>query len=789
MKLQKKLNIKLLRELRLAWAQLISIAAVIGIGIAVLFGFRSTYTSLDLSRNQFYSDAQFADVFARVKKAPLSILQKVRSLEGVQQVDARLEFDSLLFLKNRTEPGVGRFISIPDGLNSNLNQLLILEGQRPRAQSLSEVVVSEGFFKWHQYKLGDRIQATLNGQKREFQIVGVGVSPDNITAHPPGSPLPDDVHFALFWINASALSMFYDMESSFNSVSLRVSNQNQLPAVKQQLDQILDRYGSAGAFDRSQQPSAVSVENELTQLQVQALTIPFLFFIAAAFILNIVISRQITAQRAEIATLKAVGYYDREIGFYYFKYAGLIVTIGTLIGLGVGAGIGKWMIDLYGTFFHFPSLRYLYSVPDFLIAFVIALVTVIAGVWSSLRRLFQLPPAEAMRPPAPVSYRNDRLDQSFWFQNLATQTKLTVRSILSSALKTFASGLGFCFAIVILITGLFWSDSMDRLTLIHYRFEQRETGSIQTTHPLERKAVTEIANLSGVLYAEGYRRVPVKVRFENKEKHTALTGFPLNPKLRSLVNPSFRNIVVPENEILVSRVLVDQLGFQTGDTIEVEVVEEKKPKFQLKVTRVVDLLMSNELITSRSHLRRVIQSDDRVDQILFQSIANEAVLHTQLKEMPHVLNVSYKLGAMKFFEENAETFLIYFAAILSFFAGIIAFGVTFNSLRVTLAERDWELATLRILGFTKPEVFKLLLLEVVFVFFAFLPLGIVMSYYSARWLLSEMMTDAFSIPFVIDKITYFWATSVVLMSIAVSGFFIYRLIAKSDMVETLKARS
>ena len=786
MKLQ--LKKKLIREMMHLKLQVFSIAMVVGIGVAVMFGFSSTYESLKTSRDVFYQSSGFSDIFLRTKKAPSSVSHQLEKLEGVVRVETRLEYDALLSLPDMVEPAVGHLISIPDGRQPEMNQLSLLQGRLPTELSTEEIVVSEGFFKAREFRLGDQFSASLNGKRRELTIVGVGVTPEHVLALQPGSPMPDDNHFTLIWINESVLKASYDMRAAFNSAVIKTQPGVLTEAIISKIDKILDKYGGVGAYGRDKQGSYVYVREELKQLQVQAMTIPVVFFLVAAFILNVVMSRMIRSQRGEIATLKALGFHNFEISSYYYQIALTIVGLGAIFGLIVGAWIGSTMIDLYAKYYHFPTLTYDFSITHFLTALAVSFGTAAVGVYSSLKKIFKLSPAEAMRPPTPHNFHHSLIERATWFRALRTRQRMMLRGVLSFPGKSLMTGLGLCFSVVILISGLFWNDSMDFLLLAQYSFAQKETGSIQLTHALSSKAVFEVARLPGVIEAEGYRNTPVKVTYQTREQKTVMKGLPDSPRLIGLVNEELQELPIPETGILISRILANQLNVEVGDVVDVEVTEGRKPKFSLKVEKIFEGLMNTEILTSRAVLADILNTDDLVDQVLFRSYSDPTVLYAKLKEMPNVLSISYRDSIVAFFKDNAAKFILVFAFILSVFAGAIGFGVAFNSMRVALAERDWELSTLQILGFTTFEVFQLIMGEILLLLIAFLPLGWLLGYLMSGAYIDAMTMESFRIPFVIEPATFFFATVILVLSTILSGWVIYRIISNSDMVATLKSR-
>ncbi|MCB9025829.1 MAG: FtsX-like permease family protein [Bdellovibrionaceae bacterium] len=782
------LNRKLIRDLINIKAQVFSISLIVGLGVAVLFGFTSTYSTLKMSRDYFFKEAKFADLFIPIKKAPLHTLSEIRELNGVAKAEARLEFDALLSISSMKEPGVVHFVSIPDGQMPTFNKIFLNSGRLPSTVSTDEVVVSEGFFKAHKLQLGATFFATLNGIRKKFRIVGVGVSPEYIIALNGTSPFPDDLHFVVAWINQSVLEATFDMRASFNSALVKIRPGVLEEKIKYLLDENLNKYGSRGAYGRDRQISSVFINEELKQLQVNATTVPLIFFLVAAFILNVVLSRLVNTHRGEIATLKALGYFDRSIFNYYFKIGSIIVLSGTLFGLVMGLWIGHSMMKLYAEFYHFPLLSYDFKFSQIVLSFLISILTAFVGVYTSLKNIFSLPPAEAMRPSAPASFHKGMYETSFLFNELKMRARMTIRGVFTFSRRSLMTGLGMSLAIVLLISGLFWQDSINHLITAQYSFVQKETGSIMLTHAIRPNAIFEVLRLPGILEAEGFRNLGVRVHFQNKVQNTTLKGFPENSSLQGIINEKMEDIQLPQTGIFVSRILAKQLEVQEGDIIEIEVLERKKPKIKLEIKKIVDSFLSNELFTSRKIISDLMDSDDLINSILFRSIGNNSELYTRLKELPSVLAISYKDSALKTFNETSAKFLLVFAFILSIFAGAIGFGVVYNNMRVTLAERDWELATLRILGFTIPEVFLTLIAEISFIFVFSIPIGWFLGLLNSKWLISKMSMDAFQIPFIFNPGTFMFSTLILLFSGVLSAAFIFKRVKKMDLVATLKSR-
>ncbi|MCB0391912.1 MAG: FtsX-like permease family protein, partial [Bdellovibrionales bacterium] len=735
------LSKKLFRDLLDLKSQILSIGLIVGLGISVFFGFTTTFESMKSSRDLFYTTYNFSDLFVPLKKAPFYMLNRIKELDGVAQVEARITQEALLSIKGFSDTGLVSFVSIPDGKQPQINKIYLHRGRLPDVNANDEVVVSENFFKAHNLKLEDTFFATMNGYKKSFRIVGVGVSPEYIIAMQPGSPFPDDKHYVVAWVNQSVLETSYDMRSSFNNLLVKLKSGFIENKVISEIDNILDKYGVIGAYGRDKQLSNVYLREELKQLQVQATTLPIIFFFVAAFILNVVVTRLINTHRSEIATLKAIGYFDVTISKYYFKIASVIVLLGTLLGIILGMWIGKSMINLYLEFYHIPIMKYSYNYLHILTSILIALATAFIGVYSSLERIFKLQPAEAMRPPNPPNFQHGFLEKIAFLSELKIKARMVIRTLFYNSTRSLLTGLGMSFSIVLLISGLFWHDSIDYLMMAQYSFVQKEAGTIELTHAVGTRSISEVMRLPGVTQAEGYRIVSAKAKFQNKVQNTSIKGMPNISRLQGIINEKLDNVYLPSSGIFISQLLANQLGVKVGDTIDINILEGRKPQIQLYVSKIIDSFMSNEIYTTRKYLAELMKTDDLVNKILFKSIGDNQILYTSLKEKPNVLAVNFRESAIKMFNETSVKFLLYFALILSFFAGAIGFGVTYNNMRVTLAERDWELATMRILGFKISEVYTIILSEILIIFILFITVVWILVYFFSKWLNEKMSMD------------------------------------------------
>lgn len=779
---------KLYRDLLQMKLQVFSISLVVSLGSAILIGFTSTFDSLQKAQSSFYQSAHFSDYFVLLKRAPMYVLQELSEVPGIIELEARLEFDGLLNVPGFSEMATAHLISIPDGTQPKMSRIHLKQGQMPSPLIRNEVIISEGFFTAHKLKLGDFLSVSLNGKLTELKVVGVGVSPEQIMPLPAGSPMPDDLHFAVFWVQQSLLEMRYDMKGAFNFLLIKAHQDKKEKELITNIESKLSKYGALNVYSRAQQVSHMYVNEELKQLRVQATILPIIFFLVAAFVLNVVMSRLIQTQRSEIATFKALGIADFSIANYYFLFALVIVSLGSGVGSLLGYWIGKMMTSMYTLFYHFPVLIYELNVTRVLFSFLVIVLVVLMALINSLQKIFVLSPAEAMRPANPAVFHKLAIEKSLWFKSFDPKTKMMLRGLLSHPLKTVFAILGLSFTVVLMVSGLFWQGSMDYLIYAQYGLVQKESGQIQLTQNLPRSALLEIQKTPGVIDAEGYRAEPVEVVFQTQKKKTSIRAYPEKAKLQSLIDDKLNEIPIPQAGIYLSKILARQLGVQEGDQVEVQFLQGKKERLILKVNKVIDSFMSSEIITSEQTLSEILKEDKLINTILFRSIENQSLLYSKLKEKPFILSVSFKDAALKVFEETSAKFLLVFAFILSLFAAAIGFGVAYNNLQISFSERDWELASLEVLGFYPFEAFKILISEMFLILILAIPFGWLGGWGLSKWMLKKMMMESFQIPFVINPSTFFYSAVILIIATLLGAALIFIKIKKMDMIATLKTR-
>jgi putative ABC transport system permease protein len=477
------LDRKLIRDLWAMKGQSLAIASVIAAGVAMFVMYLSNFDSLERTRAAYYDTARFADVFALLKRAPLSLESRIAALPGVEAVSTRVVADVTLDVPGMAEPATGRLISLPDGGRPRLNDVYLRRGRWLDATRTDEVLASEIFCDAHGFNPGDRVTAIINGRRRSLTIVGVALSPEYVYAIRPGAIFPDKRQFGIFWMSRRALGSAFDMEGGFNDVSIAMVRGANVTDVVSALDGLLAAYGGFGAIPRSVQTSAWMLDNELRQLQTFGFITPAIFLGVAAFILNVALARALSLQRPQIAALKALGYSNRQLAWHYIKWALVIAGLGALAGVAAGAWLGSRMIGLYNEFFRFPALDFHLSAGVTVLSVVISLAVAAAGAQSAVRRAVRIPPAAAMRPETPARYRRSVIERAWQWVRVSPAMRMILRNVERQPMRSAMSVIGIAFAVAVLFVGMAFIDVMNVLLNEQFVMGMRQDALVTFVEP------------------------------------------------------------------------------------------------------------------------------------------------------------------------------------------------------------------------------------------------------------------------------------------------------------------
>jgi putative ABC transport system permease protein len=783
------LNKKLTRDLWRLRGQVIAVAVVIASGVAVLSMSLSTTEALGETARAYYERYRFAHVFGRVQRAPEHLADRIRLFPGVQSVSTRVVKTAILDIAGFEEPVIGQFASIPEYGEPELNALALRAGRLPRPGHADEAVLSEPFAEAHGLVPGSHLRAILNGHWRELEVVGLALSPEYVYTIGPGALMPDDLRFGVIWMGRKTLQAAFDLDGAFNDISIGLLRGTDPDPVIRQIDVLLSDYGGGGAYARADQISNWFLMNEIEQLKTMSSILPVLFLIVAAFLTNMVLSRLITVERAEIGLFKAFGYSNIEIGLHYVKLTLAIACIGIILGWVGGYWFGLMNTRVYAEFYRFPFLLYEPGPNAFILAAIASLFAALLGTINTVRSVAALPPGEAMRPPAPTMFRQSPLARMRIFRALDQPTRILLRQIGRWPLRSLVTSTGIGMAIGVLIISIQWLDAINQIADVYFLQAQHNDVTVGFAEARSADAEYNIARLPGVITTEPMRSVATKIRFGSREERKLIQGVPPIQNLHHVYDVDGHAVDLPPGGLVISTTLGELLDVGPGDIVTIEALQGRRPTRRIPVTGMFETYIGSPAYMDIAALNRFMGEGPTISSVHMRiDTLQRAALFRALKEIPMISSLNLKEAAVQTFHDTLAESMLIFISFFIIFACTLAFGVTYNAGRITLSERGRELATLRVLGFTRAEISYILLGEIGVLTLIALPLGCAIGYSLALLITDAFKTELFRIPLAILPDTFGISMLVVLGATLASAFVVRRRLEHLDLIAVLKTR-
>jgi putative ABC transport system permease protein len=790
MRLMSALHRKLLREIRGLRGQIATIALVLASGITCFIALRGTYVSLEDARDAYYDRYRFADIFARVESAPEPLARRIEALPGVALVQTRIAKEVSLPIEGLDRAAYGQLLSLPSRGEPATNALHLTNGRLPMPGADDEIVLLDSFARANGVRPGARLPVVVNGTERRLRIAGTAESPEFVYAIRPGALADDPKRYAVLWMDRTVVGAAFQLQGAFNDVTLKLQPGASEPATLAALDRLLAPYGGVSAVGRKQQTSNRILTGELGQLGALAGMVPLVFLGVAAFLINIVLTRLIALQRTEIAALKAVGYTNGEIARHYLGLVAVVMAPGALVGVAGGFALGRIVLHLYQGIFRFPDLTFRLSGSLIAAGVVTSAAAATFGALFAVRAAVKLPPAEAMRAPAPARYRRGLAARLGLGPFVGASGMMVLREIERRPLRTALSSLGIAGAVALIIFGHFGSDSLNNYLESLFRREQRQDLAVTFDRPTAPRVVAELANLPGVITAEGIRAIPIRVRHDNRWRDSVLMGLPEGATLRRLVAHGGRAVPIPENGVLVTAALGKILGVARGDRLDVELLEGDHRTVQATVADFVDESVGLQLYAQVDTLSELAGDLGAISSVLLRvDPLQRSTVDGALRRSPHVIDVSDVAADVQRMRDMNGAAMDIWTTVSVLMAACVIFGVVYNNARIALATRSRELASLRVLGLSRAEISSILIAGLAIEVMLAIPVGLVLGRGWAELFFTRAVDqETFRFQVLVEGRTYALAALVALLAATTSALWVRRAIDRLDLIGVLKTR-
>lgn len=785
----KKLNRMLLREIFKSKGQFIAAAAVVFAGIVMFSASYMSYQNLKNSVESYYEQYSFLDYYAKVQGISQAGVREVKSQKGVKDAIGRISTDVGADMGNNKRVTI-RLISLPDKVQPSINRLVFKSGGYLDKNNQNSCLVNRKFAEFYNLAKGSKIKALINYKTYELNVDGIVDSPEYIYAMKSSTEVsPSPEKFGIVYIKESMAASILGTGYMYNEVHVVFEKEVEKGSLIDELEDILKPYGFITGIERKDQLSGTMVDNEISELEKIAFMFPMLFLTVAATIIYIMQRRIISNQRTLIGVMKAIGYTNARILFHYILYSLLIALTGAIPAVFAGLLVGVKFTQLYNQIFSIPVMEIKICWDLLISGVLLSTVFCLLAGYNSAKRVLDIDPAQAMRSETPKTGRRILLERvGFIWSRLHFGWKMSIRNIFRNPTRTLFTVAGMMATIMFFMVSLFFMDSIKYILYQNFFVFQTQDYKVMFAKPSSYYDALELKNIEGVRKVEPILEIPVEIHSGWRKEDSLAIGVVEGNSFYRLIDDMGAKVDVPQKGILIAHSIAEKLNIKPGDIVKAKLYLGDTLEKEIKVKGLVKQYAGFSCYMNIKELGKLTEEGIFATGALISVKAGkkEAVMD-KLYEMSGIETVEERVDVYKDFMEFMS--LMYtFVGFMIFFGTIMGFAIIFNTTVINIMERQRELASLKVLGYTSREVENIIFRENMMIGVIALIPGVVFGRFMSNFLAQQFSNELFALEVIISSKTYAIACLSVFVFTILALNASKKSISRLDMVEVLKNR-
>lgn len=780
----RKLNVRLIRLMKKSLGQVIAVMTVIVVGLLVYTAMKMSALNLENTLNEYYNLTNFADMYVQVVKIPSNAIDDIKNKYGITEAQGRIVSDVPLKVEDKDEKVTIRVTSLSNN-EENINDIFLIDGEGIRDKN-KDVLLIEQFAKARNIAVGDVLKLQISGRQYNLDVAGIVASPEYIYVMENEQtllPLPDK--FGVAFVADEFARQSFGFGNSYNEVVLKVKDENQIDKIEDKLEKVLKKYGVKRIIVKENQLSNRMISEEIKQLETMSKVVPVIFLGVAALIIAVMISRMVKKDRLPIGVMKALGYRNIEIISHYTKYSLVIGVIAAIIGTNLGMMLAGALTKLYLQYFNIPILKANYYFRYVINAVLLAGGFCITAGLLGGRKILKILPAESMRPEAPKSGKRILVERiKILWNNLSFSWKMVMRNIFRSKKRFLFILFGISLSFGMLFMTFYQFSATFSIFEDHYGEFQRMDYNINFSKPMNKRVIKDLENIVNIDSIEPKVEFPFEMNNGWKSKVVNVIGVERDTIFYNFQTLDDKSINLPHKGIVLSENLAKFLDLNRGDEVTIKSFIPHREDIHIEVK---DIIKQNLGINAYMDIRQMQSS------LLDKELITGAYFNSKddvKKKMINLKNVTsiQSLQDLKNIFKQFLSMIISSIGVMVIFSGILGLAVVYNSTIMGISERRMEFSSLRVMGFSRKEIFMMIVKEnlvmTFFGIFAGIPIGLSF----VRGIEEGFSNDLYTLRGDVGLEIYIYATLFTACFVIIAQLFTLRKIYRLDFMEALKSR-
>lgn len=776
----RKLDLRLLRRLKNTKGQFIAIVLLVAMGIMVYIALSMAIINLESSVNYYYSEMNFADVFAQIIKIPETKVKFIDMVDGVKLSEGRVVQDIKLITADDKKISL-RMISY--NRDKEINKLYFEDGkdiENPRKEAL----IIKQFAEARGLNVGDSIDVNIVNKKYKLVIKGIVSSPEFVyIMENEQAMMPRPGEFGVLYVSEEFAQESLGLGDYYNELVFKVDGDSDI--TKDKIENTIKRYGLKRITTKENQLSNRMVSEEIAGVKQTSKYVPIIFLGAAAMTIALMISRIVKNDRTSIGIIKALGYGNLAIIRHYTIYSLFIGLIGAVIGVIMGTLVSGYFSEMYRMYFEIPYLKLVIYYKYIILGIALSIIfCIIAGILGA-RHILDIDPAESMRPEAPKNVKNIYLDRvKFIWNKMSFSWKMVIRNMLRSKKRFIfiVFGIAVTYANILFIFSMI--SSVYKLYDIQYESFQTMDYVVNFSKPVNSnitKEMNQVLNISGI---EPRIEYPFTVEYLWKDKVVNIIGVDTDTQYYNFIDENGKSVKLLDKGIFLTEGMAKYLGVKRGDQVIVKSFLPDRKDIQIEVSGIIKQALGINGYINIKEMQNAMVDREMVTGVMLDG---DSSIKKELEDMNNIFSIQSDNDMKDMFAEFLGL-MILSTSIMVIMAGFIGFAIIYSTTTVSINERQLELASLRIMGFSKKEIFKLINKENIIMTIIGIIIGIPLGKQMAQLVVDSFSTEIYTLEVFLGIESYLISGIITIIFVVLAQLLTLKKINSIDFIEALKNR-
>ncbi|MBT2291711.1 FtsX-like permease family protein [Paenibacillus albidus] len=696
-----KLFLKLLRDIKGSVGQFLSFVLVVAVGAFFYTGLVTLSDNLSAYTKANFNEHNLSDLnvyYSQISKQDVADLSEV---EGINKIEGRYTFDA-------TEAFDGynaalKIHSVPE--NNEINALAMIEGNLPSGRG--EMVIDSHYAEEHQYRIGDEILIRVADKELKLVISGLGENME----HAKKNEIQDHKNYGIAYVG-EALIPEVAGSSLYNEILVDAKEGYNIDKIGESIEEKSKHLPYLSQESKERTFSYSQLNATLQNNRLMSKVIPLVFFMIEAIILFLAMSRMIDSQRNQVGTMKALGIKNSSIMLHYMGYPVLVGIAGSILGYAISAFVFVPFITISNArSYSLPGIEFSLSYYSILPPILVSSLFGILASYLSGRTILKERAAQAMRPKPPKKMKRILLERipGFW-GHIPYSFKLILRNIFLNKQKALASSVGITVSTVLLITAFGTQASLQKVAS---QFQKVYTYDLRVNFKMGEVLDTTAPLPEGVKYSSFLSTLPVELIKGNQTEKASLVVTEKENSLIHFFDEKDNVISLENNGVLVPKSYADHYDISEGDIVTIMFAAPglQKKTVDMKVLKVSTQYSSPSFYITPEYLDS-FGMDYNPTSLLVQAdpSTNLASIRSYFAQAPYVDTIADKTDLSKeaqyILQQNSFVFIMFIICSV-----VLSFGTIYTISSINIYERNRELATLKVLGYQKNKINRLIFFE------------------------------------------------------------------------------